>query len=225
MYRFYAGGLEPLGERQVGIVASTARLGRDNLIVEPAGIDLAPYRKNPICLWQHDPECPVGVATAIGVRENALMARIDFAPAGISALADQVCSLVKAGVVKGISIGFETREAEPIDPKDRRAGLRIKSSELMEISFVSIPADTGAVVVERTAAHLGAVAFATLHPVPPAAVQRAAARVPHSRGGQIMSHAGHVWALLEARRQEQEERFGHAARQADLRRLSGARLN
>jgi len=214
-----------LGERQVGVVASTGRLGRDKLIVEPAGIDLIAYRQNPICLWQHDPECPVGVATAIGVRDNTLMARIDFAPAGISALADQVCSLVKAGVVKGISIGFETREAEPIDPNDRRAGVRIKSAELMEISFVSIPADTGAGVVERAAAYLGAIAFNALRPVPPAAIQRAAARVPHSRGGQIMSHAGHVWALVETRRREQEERFGYAARQADLRRLSGARLH
>ncbi len=225
MHRFYSAGLEPLGERTVGVVASTEQLGRDNLIVNTGGIDLAPYRKNPIVLWSHLPESPVGVTTAIGVSNNRLMARIEFAPAGISALADEVCSLVKGNVVKGISIGFETREVEPINPKDRSAGVRIKSCELMEISFCAIPAVRDAVVVERTAAHLGAIAFNALRPVPPAAVQRAAARVPHSRGGQIMSHAGHVWALLEARRQEQEECFGYAARQADLRRLSGARLN
>jgi hypothetical protein len=95
----------------------------------------------------------------------------------------------------------------------------------MEISFVSIPADRGAGVVERAAAHLGTIAFDALHPVPPAAIQRAAARVPRRRDGLIMSPTMHAWSLLEARRREQEECFGYAARQADLRRLSGARLN
>lgn len=217
--RFYMGGLEPLAEREVGVVASTAQLGRDGHIVEPSGIDLTAYRKNAIVLWSHSPEDPVGVTTAIGVRDGALAARIEFAPLGISALADQCCSLVKAGVVKAVSIGFQPLQSVPIDRNDPRAGRHITSAELLEISFVSIPADTGALVVERAAPPIGMIGFSALRPVPRAAIERAAARVPRSRGGLIMSPTNHVWSLLEAKRRDDEQRFGRAARQRDLDRL------
>ncbi len=140
MQRFLTGGMQDLGPREVGVVASTDQLARDGHILEPRGISLDNYRRNPIVLWTHDITQPVGAATAVAVEGRSLAARIEFAPAGASAVADEICSLVKSGVIKGVSVGFDPIDVEPIDPKmGSRGGLHITTSELLEISFCAIP--------------------------------------------------------------------------------------
>lgn len=148
--RFFLGSTEALGEREVGAVINTAQIARDGHIFEPAGALLANYRANPIVLFNHDPSKPVGTTTAIGVSNGNLAARMQFAPAGVSAVADEVCGLVKSGVINGVSIGMEPLECEPLDPRDPRGGQRVTQWELLEWSYVAIPADTGARVVGRS---------------------------------------------------------------------------
>src|SRR5215472_9897127 len=83
-------------------------------------------------------------------RADALEAQVDFAPQGVSDIADQVCGLVKAGVINAVSIGSQPLDQEPLDPRDRRAGTKISRSELLECSFVALPADRNAIVLERS---------------------------------------------------------------------------
>ena len=92
----------------------------------------------------------MGRAMIFDQRADALESQIDFAPQGVSDIADQVCGLVKAGVINAVSIGFQPLDQEPLDPHDRRAGTRITRAELLEVSFVSVPADKGAIVLERS---------------------------------------------------------------------------
>jgi HK97 family phage prohead protease len=219
--RLYTGSVEPLSELEVSVIASTPQLARDGHIIVASGIDLTAYRKNPIVLWSHDAMSPVGICTAIGVVDDKLAARIRFADVGVSQRADEVRALVKSGVIKGISIGFDPKESTPLDPARPRGGQRFTKVELLECSFVSVPSDTGASVTERhharTAADLAM--LAALPKTPQAALTRAAARFSSGRSdGRLVSHASQVYLLLKAN----EERQGrdYAARQAMLRQLS-----
>lgn len=138
-----------LGEDEVEIVMSTATLARDGHILVPEGCLLENYRRNPIQLWQHDANIPVGTNENIRVTPTAITALSRFAPLGISQKADEVRGLVKAGIVKTVSISFEILESEPLDPKRPRGGQRATKWELFECSWVTVPADVNAVVTAR----------------------------------------------------------------------------
>ncbi|WP_026440170.1 HK97 family phage prohead protease [Acidocella facilis] len=142
---------QQLGPRQVRVIASTQSVDRAGDIVVQAGIDLGDFLANPIILYQHDPNTPVGRASDVQLTAAGLAMTINFADAGVSAKADEVCGLVKSGILRGISIGFAPLVAEPIDKKKPSAGQRYTQSALMEVSVVSIPANTDAAVVARAA--------------------------------------------------------------------------
>jgi len=139
-----------LGDDEVEVIISTGQRARDGHIFEPQGCDLANYLRNPIVLWQHDPEQPVGNAAEIAVDGDKIRARVKFAPVGISPRADEIRGLVKAGVVRGVSVGMEPIDAEPIDAAKPRGGLRVSAWELLEFSFCSVPVDTEALVTARS---------------------------------------------------------------------------
>lgn len=221
MHQRFMGNVEALGEREVGIICATDQLARDGHVLEPAGIDVTNYRSNPIVLFAHDPECPVGCCTAIGIENGALAARVEFAPPGVSAKADEVCGLVKAGIVCGVSVGFDPIEAAPLDPlRGARGGLHITASELLEISFCSVPVDTGARVVARSfSSRPGALAMLRSLPATNArAAQRVLSHIsrpterpfyqlsPHEQAQAAAEHTRATWAIAQARAVERRAR-------------------
>ena len=141
--------INTLGDDEVEVVMSTAALARDGHVLIPQGCRIENYRANPIVLWSHDPDKPVGNAENVVIAADRLTARVRFAPLGISHKADEIRGLVKAGVIRTVSIGFDPIEMEPLDPKKPRGGQRISDWELYELSFVSVPSATGAVVTAR----------------------------------------------------------------------------
>ena len=149
MIRQAAATVRAVGAREFKFVGATSQLGRDGHVIIPAGIALTNYKRNPVLLFQHRPENPVARCTGISVVDGELKGSAEFPPLGTSPLADEVCGLVKSGIISSVSIGFEPTETEPLDPKRPRSGLRITRCELLEISLVSVPADTGAVITER----------------------------------------------------------------------------
>jgi HK97 family phage prohead protease len=150
--RFLTADISIVGENEALIRMTTDALARDGDILVPGGCVLDNYRQNPIQLWQHDPSEPIGTNSDIVVRPDCIEARTTFAPAGVSPVADKVRGLVKSGIIRSVSVGFEPLDAEPIDPAKPLRGLRITKWELLECSFVSIPADPGAVVTARAVA-------------------------------------------------------------------------
>lgn len=221
MHQRFMGNVEALGEREVLIIAASADLARDGHIVEPTGIGLTHYRQNPIVLWSHQPEEPVGVCTAIGIQNGALAAKVEFAPEGVSAKADEVRGLVKSGIVSGVSIGFDPIEAVPLDPsKGSRGGLHIITSELYEISFCSVPVDTNARVEARSfSSRPGALAMLRSLPATNArAVRHVLASIaqpterpfyqlsPYEQTQAAGEHARATWAIGQARAVERRAR-------------------
>ncbi len=134
-----------LGDRQIRVIASDATVDRVNDVMVAEGCDVSDYKSNPIILAQHDPNQPIGRST-ISIQGGKVIALIDFAPAGISAKADEYCGLAKAGIINAASVGFEGVEAEPI----KGGGKRYTKWKLMEISLVSVPANPSATVIARS---------------------------------------------------------------------------
>lgn len=86
----------------------------------------------PPMLWQHDPYQPIGIWTEASEDEKGLRLKgqlIMDVPAAATARA-----LIAAGAVKGLSIGYKTRDYEI----DRETGVRrLKQVDLWEISPVT----------------------------------------------------------------------------------------
>ena len=134
-----------LGEQEDGSVeikgsASTSALDRAGDIIEhdawvkSGGLDN--YMNNPIILFNHDYNRPIGRAKGISVDKDGLQLH-----AKIAKSAGDVKELVKEGVLGAFSVGFKVKDAEYMTETD---GYKIKDAELFEVSVVSVPCNQGA---------------------------------------------------------------------------------
>ncbi|CAN7500668.1 HK97 family phage prohead protease [Mesorhizobium caraganae] len=98
-------------------------------------------------LFGHDPDDPVGAWTEATEATDGLRLKGRLL-VGEVRRADEVRSLVRAGAVRGLSIGFITKKAMP-----RKGGGRtITNLELLEASLVAIPMHPGARVTSAKSA-------------------------------------------------------------------------
>lgn len=98
---------------------------------------LARHRKEgskPLMLWQHDPSEPIGVWEDLAEDGKGLRGTGRFVLE--TTRGREAYALLKAGALKGLSIGYREIEAEP----DGNIRL-LKKLDLMEISVVSFPAN------------------------------------------------------------------------------------
>lgn len=117
--------------------ASTPATDRVDDIVVPEG---AVYKLPMPLLWQHDHADPIGEVTEAQVSSKGIeiVARV---PLGVTDQIDRYWKLLKAGLVRGLSIGFRELKAETIEGT---WGRRFESWEWMELSAVTIPANVEA---------------------------------------------------------------------------------
>ena len=107
---------------------------------EVSGIDLTRFKKNPVMLYNHDPERVIGRWKDIAVGGGQLTATPVFDTADVFAAA--IARKVEEGFIKGCSMGIMIKEMT------RSKGIdTATSSVLLEASIVSIPADENALVV------------------------------------------------------------------------------
>jgi HK97 family phage prohead protease len=112
------------------VIITTENLDRYQEVIKLDGWDLAHYRNNPVVLWGHDHHTlPVGVATTVEIADGKMVAKGKFAP---HAFAQTIRQLYDMGVLRATSVGFIEKERE---------GNLITKAELLEFSFVSVPAN------------------------------------------------------------------------------------
>jgi HK97 family phage prohead protease/HK97 family phage major capsid protein len=128
------GGLDIKGS------ASTSAVDRAGDIIEHDAWTkggLENFKNNPIILFNHNYDRPIGRAKELSVDENGLNLT-----ARISKSASDIKDLIKDGVLGAFSVGFKVKDAEYMTETD---GYKIKDAELFEVSVVSVPCNQNAV--------------------------------------------------------------------------------
>jgi HK97 family phage prohead protease len=118
-------------------VASTPSTDRMGDVVEPRGAQF----KLPIpLLWQHDAAEPIGHVTAAKVTDAGIAITAKIAK-GVLPRIDEAWALIKSGLVRGLSIGFQPLEAQDIKGS---YGQRFTKWSWLELSAVTIAANQDA---------------------------------------------------------------------------------
>jgi HK97 family phage prohead protease len=120
-------------------MASTNHSDRAGDVITPDAWSkggLENFKNNPVILFNHDYNRPIGRATGVKITDTGLELE-----AKISKAAKDVCDLVKDGVLGAFSVGFKCKDADYIEETD---GLKIKDAELFEVSVVTVPCNQAA---------------------------------------------------------------------------------
>jgi HK97 family phage major capsid protein/HK97 family phage prohead protease len=128
-------------QRIITGIATTPTPDRVGDIVEPLGVKF----KNPLpLLWRHRSDLPVGTVkfdkpTKDGISFTATLPKIDEPPS-LKDRVDTAWGEIKAGLTRGVSIGFREIEFSRLEG----GGLRFIETEVLELSLVTVPANQDA---------------------------------------------------------------------------------
>ena len=128
------GGVDIKGLASTNAVDRAGDVINHDAWIQKNGLDN--YKTNPIVLFNHDYNKPIGRATSLEVTENGL----EFG-AKISKSSGEIKDLIKDGVLGAFSVGFRVKDADYNKETD---GYTIKDAELFEVSVVSVPCNQGA---------------------------------------------------------------------------------
>ena len=135
-------------------VISDEKVNRYGDIVRQDGWELRNFRRNPIALWGHSHEAPIGTWPELGVTMHeggkVLSGAVRLAVDASDEIR-RIDRLARAGVLRAVSPGFMNLETrKPSNEEDRKAlglgpyGLELTKNDLHEISIVSVGAQPGA---------------------------------------------------------------------------------
>jgi len=128
-------------------VLSDATVDRYGDVIEAEGWDLRWFKRNPIALFGHSGDFPIGTWEDVRVEGGKLLGKLKLAAEGTSPRIDELRRLVEQKVLKAVSVGFKPVESEPLG---QRGGVRYKKQELLETSLVSVPANPAALAVAKS---------------------------------------------------------------------------
>lgn len=129
-------------KRELEGIASTPTTDRMGDIVEPDGAEF----KLPLpLLWHHNSREPIGHVFSAKVSKDGILIKAKFAkvtePGALKERLDMAWQSIKAGLVRGLSIGFRSLEDSNIK---ETFGIRFIRWEWLELSAVTIPANADA---------------------------------------------------------------------------------
>lgn len=123
--------------RQITGWATTPTPDRIGDVVEPEG---AQFKLPLPLLWQHDSKQPIGHVTSAKVSKAGIEIVAKIAK-DVTAEIDRAWSLIKAGLVQGLSIGFQG-----VETAFTETGMRFLKWDWLELSVVTIGANQEATI-------------------------------------------------------------------------------
>lgn len=120
----------------------------DDVIMADAW-DLASFQKNPIALFNHNSNAPIGKWANVRVVDKQLRGHLELAPAGTSDRIDEIGKLIDAGILRAVSVGFRPKESRP-RPESNYGGLFFTKAELVETSLCSVGANPNALALAKS---------------------------------------------------------------------------
>ena len=146
-------------QRRVQVVVSTGDLARDDAIIDQSGWVFTNYDRNPVVLWAHD-DHSLPIAKAIASlrqqTENELIETHEFAD---HPRAEEVWNAVRGGFVSATSVRWLPGKTTMRQVNGRSVLVFTEGHELLESSYVPIPADPGCLVVRADGSPLDIVVF------------------------------------------------------------------
>lgn len=142
--------IETKQEGRASFIASTSTSDRYGDIVDQKSWNLDGYKKNPVILLNHRQDMlPIGRASSVQVVNGQLEIDVEFDME--DELGASVARKVDKGFLTAVSVGFQPKKAKMRSdlPKDHKAagqsGMYFEDAELLEVSVVTIPANSEAV--------------------------------------------------------------------------------
>ena len=124
---------------------ATSDVDRAGDILDLTGMDATNFLKNPQFLWQHGKSGAqvntIGKVLELDVRSTSLLALVEYAPADVNPLAEQIYQLDLLGLLPANSIGFRPIKWHAND----FGGNTFTKWELIECSKVELPMNPSAV--------------------------------------------------------------------------------
>ena len=130
-------------QRAISGLATTPTTDRIGDVIDPRGATFA--ESIPLLLF-HDAKMPVGTVSLLpasdtGIGFRAVLPAI-AEPGRLRDRVDEAWQSVKAGLIRGVSIGF--RALDDGIERMKSGGMRFKKIEILELSLVAIPANSEA---------------------------------------------------------------------------------
>ena len=140
--------IKTVGETTYSFVASNNKIDRMGDVINQSGWSLNAYKNNPVILFNHDSRAlPIGKGS-VEIIDGQLMIDIEFDEK--DELAKKIKSKVEGGFLNAVSVGFKPIQAverNTLDKENRyygEHGTYFEKAELLEVSIVTIPANSGA---------------------------------------------------------------------------------
>tara|TARA_Y100001968_G_C19394972_1_gene737723 strand:- start:699 stop:1391 length:693 start_codon:yes stop_codon:yes gene_type:complete len=149
--------VDATSDKSIVAKITTESLDRDGEVLVPQGMNAKEYMSNPILFWNHDYTQPIGRVSKIKRGSDAVYGTLEFAqrPKDYEGefFPQFAETLVKQGIVKGVSVGFIPEEGgmRVATKSDRdKYGNKCKKVfnqwKLLEVSLAPLPANQDALI-------------------------------------------------------------------------------
>ena len=133
-------------------VMSDETVDRMDEVISSEGWNMADFKRNPIALFGHRSDFPIGKWKNVRVKDKQLRGTLEMAPEGTSERIDEIRRLIAAGILKAVSVGFRPKKKELLgEEADSWFGpFKYLEQDLVECSLVSVPANPNALAIAKS---------------------------------------------------------------------------